>query len=121
MRLESLKYPDDIEQAANLSGGFSSGKGLADDQADPMLQSAMERPFIIVGEALRRLLAVEPEVASLITGHRQIIDFRNILVHGYDIIRDERVWDIVENRLALLVGEVVKLRERGDAEHPPDS
>jgi uncharacterized protein with HEPN domain len=121
MRLESLKYLYDIEQAANLVVGFSTDKALADYQADPLLRSGIERQFIIIGEALRRLLSLEPAVASLITGHRQIIDFRNILVHGYDIIRDERVWDIVEHHLPLLIGEVAALRKQGDEEHPPES
>ncbi len=121
MLLESLKYLYDIEQAANLVLGFSSGKSLDDYQADPMLRSAIERQFIIIGEALRRLLSVDSTVVSSITSHRQIIDFRNILVHGYDVIRNERVWDIVEHRLPLLMAEVVALRKQGDEDHPPES
>jgi uncharacterized protein with HEPN domain len=86
-----------------------------------MLRSAIERQFIIIGEAVRRLVSIEPRVGQSITGYRRIIDFRNILVHGYDVLREERVWDIVENHLAVLLDEVAALRRQGDEETRPDS
>ena len=62
-----------------------------DYSADALLRSAVERQLTIVGEALNRLKKIEPAAASSITDARQIIAFRNILVHGYDIVRDEVV------------------------------
>jgi uncharacterized protein with HEPN domain len=121
MRLESLKYLYDIEQAASLLTRFSSGKSLAEYQADALLRSGIERQFIIIGEALSRFIKLEPELGLTITGHRQIIDFRNILVHGYDVVRDDRVWDIVEHHLPVLIEEAAALKKRGDEENPPES
>jgi uncharacterized protein with HEPN domain len=40
---------------------------------------------------------------------------RNILVHGYDIVRNEVVWGILENDLSALTRDVEKLLEQGDA------
>ena len=48
--------------------------------------SGVERQLTIVGEGLNRLIKIEPAMASAITDARQIIAFRNILVHGYDIV-----------------------------------
>jgi uncharacterized protein with HEPN domain len=116
MQLESLKYLFDIEQASRLLVQFQTGKTLPDYQADALLRSGVERQFILIGEALRRLVNTEPDVAAAITAHRQIIDFRNILVHGYDVISDERVWDILQNHLPILLAEVETLRRKGDFE-----
>ena len=116
MQLEALKYLFDIEQASRLLVQFCAGKTLANYQSDALLRSGVERQFILIGEALRRLVNTEPDVAAGITAHRQIIDFRNILVHGYDVIRDERVWDILQNHLHILLAEVEALRRKGDVE-----
>lgn len=62
--------------------------------------------FTIVGEALREASRVEPELANRITGYRRIIDFRNILVHGYATVYDEGVWRIIEEHLPVLLTEV---------------
>lgn len=46
----------------------------------------MERNFEIIGEAMRRLANEDPETAAEISDHRRIIAFRNILIHGYDLV-----------------------------------
>ena len=67
--------------------------------ADTRTQAAVERKFEIIGEALNRLQQVHPELAERIPRLRQIIDFRNLLIHGYASVIPERVWDYVENHL----------------------
>lgn len=95
---------------------FLAGKTLADDESDPLLRSGVERQLTIVVEALNRLARTVPILLSSITDARQIIAFRNILVHGYDIIRNEVVWGILESDLPTLIGEVSALLRRGQAE-----
>jgi len=59
-----------------------------------MLQLAIERKFEIIGEALCRLERIEEETLSRkIPEYRKIIDFRNIIVHGCDIIDEAAMWD----------------------------
>lgn len=110
MRLEARKYVYDIDHAAELLHSFVSGKSLRDYLADQLLQSAVERPFEIIGEAIGQLAKVDLSVAEQISGFRRIIAFRNILIHGYAEVDDQLVWDIVETRLPELRLDIANLK-----------
>jgi uncharacterized protein with HEPN domain len=120
MRIEALKSLYDMQQACQLMVAFLAGKTLSDYESDPLLRSGVERQLMIVGEALNRLKRTEPSLITLITNSRQIIAFRNILIHGYDIIRNEVVWGILESDLPTLSGEISALLEQG-ADQPSSS
>ncbi len=83
-----------------------------DYQDDKMLQSAVERQFEIVGEALRQAILMDSTLEVKITAARRIIDFRNRLAHGYSEISTALVWGIVERNLPLLSQEVRELIEK---------
>ena len=61
MRLEARKYLYDVNSACGLIEEFIAGKSLEDYENDAMLQSAVERQFMIIGEALSQLLRKWPE------------------------------------------------------------
>jgi uncharacterized protein with HEPN domain len=82
MQLESKKYLFDIKQAADLLADFTRGKSFSDFQDDPMLRSAVERQFEIIGEALAQLAKADHGTVALISEHRRIIAFRNILIQA---------------------------------------
>ena len=109
MQLEARKYLFDIRQACALLAKFTAGKSLADYASDDLLRSAIERQFEISGEALNKLLKVEPSMAAAITDSKRIISFRNVLIHGYATISNEAVWTIVEKNLPVLHREVAQL------------
>jgi uncharacterized protein YutE (UPF0331/DUF86 family) len=44
-----------------------------------------------------------------IRDHRDIVSFRNILVHGYDSIDDRIAWGIIEEDLDRLLEDVTGL------------
>jgi uncharacterized protein with HEPN domain len=111
MRLEAQKYLYDILQAAGLLVQFSAGKTLEDYSRDPMLRSAVERQFEVIGEALNRLLKVAPEQAARISEYKRIIAFRNILVHGYAEVDERIVWGVLEQKLPILHKEIKELLE----------
>jgi uncharacterized protein with HEPN domain len=95
-------YLWDIEQAAGNIEIFTQGKQLSDYQRDAMLRAAVERCFERMGEALVQVQRLFPEVGSRIANTKQIIAFRNRLIHGYATVRDELVWEIVQTDLATL-------------------
>ncbi len=106
MELEVKKLIYDLDQAISLIINFTDGKRLTDYQDDVLLRSAVERQFEISGEALNRLKKVDLGILARISDYGRIIGFRNVLAHGYDIISDEIVWDIVETKLPGLRQEI---------------
>lgn len=106
MELEAKKLVHDLDQAVELIISFVTGKQLADYKGDALLRSAVERQFEIIGEALNRLRGADPDVLARISDYERIIGFRNVLEHGYDIVSDEIVWDIVEAKLPTLRLEI---------------
>jgi uncharacterized protein with HEPN domain len=114
MRLEARKYLYDIQQAAALLAQFTAGKKFADYAGDAMLRAAVERKFEIIGEALAQLVKLDPGLATRISQHRSIIDFRNILIHGYADVDDRVVWDVLETKLPALSREIDALLRYDD-------
>lgn len=103
------KYLFDVQKACKLLHEFTQGKSLDDYLADSLLRSAVERQFTIVGEALMQAEKLDAKQLTSISALRQIVGFRNILVHGYATIKHETVWDIVQNDLRLLEQQVGKI------------
>ncbi len=93
---------EDVRRAAQLIVDFTTGKSLTDYTTDAMLRAAVEREFIIIGEALSRLEKLDAMLAVQIMSYRQIIGFRNVLVHGYGAIDDQIVWRVIEQDLPIL-------------------
>ena len=102
LRDEDLKLLYDIERAAQRVLEFVSGKTREQYQADVMLRSAVERQFEIIGEATNRLSKANPVLAKQIDQYPQIISFRNQLIHGYDTISNNTVWDIIQTDIPAL-------------------
>ena len=69
----------------------------------------MERSFEIIGEAMRRLEKDDPDTAACIADYRCIIAFRNVLIHGYDVIDPAIVWSTIADDLAPLLRDVQAL------------
>ena len=96
-------------RAAGLVLEFLTAKTFEDYEHDPMLRSAVERQFQVVGEALNRLSRVDPATAEKVPDLPRIVAFRNVLVHGYATIDDSLVWDVATTRVHALVQSLERL------------
>jgi uncharacterized protein with HEPN domain len=67
----------------------------------------VERQLAIIGEALNQFKKLEPEIK--IENNKQIISFRNRLVHAYDSLDNSMIWVIISKHLTTLKIEIQKL------------
>ena len=110
MPRDVAKYLHDIRAACDLIAEFTQGRTFEDYESDAMLRSAVERQFEIAGEALRNAVELEPSLLDKVSHARDIIAFRNRLIHGYSQVSNELVWGVVERDVATLrveVGEAI--------------
>ena len=105
---KSTKYLSDILMAIELIEEF-----IVDDKdftlydQDRKTQSAVESKLAIIGEALNQFKKLEPEIE--IENDKQIISFRNRLVHAYDSLDNSMIWAIISKHLSPLKIEIQKL------------
>jgi len=109
MHPKSPKWLNDILEACDFIQKSTGSRTVADYEHDRLFRSAIERNFEIIGEALNRIQKVDPETAARIPEHSAIISFRNLLIHGYDIVGYSQVWHIVQSDVPNLRAKVVAL------------
>lgn len=99
----------DILQSINEIEDYFEGrpKIFKEFENDLRTRRAVERNLEIIGEAVNRILKMEPDLN--LSNSRKIVDARNRIIHGYDTITVEVVWGIIINHLPLLRKEVIDL------------
>lgn len=109
MRPETPKLLEDIRDAGTFILSSIDGRTLEQFEGNRLLRQAVERNFEIIGEALRRIAGSDSDIAAQIGDTRRIIDFRNLIIHGYDRIDYEVVWLIIQEKLPDLISRVEAL------------
>lgn len=112
MERDLKAYLFDIVQNADKILDFVEGIDLTTYRANDLVKSAVERRFINVGEALTRLRLLDIAAFGSIPDSIRIVAFRNVLVHGYESISDELVWEIIHGHLQLLRDTCAELLEK---------
>jgi uncharacterized protein with HEPN domain len=98
-------YLADILEAARAIQRFTAGVTLEQFKANEEKYEAVNRKLEIMGEAARRLSAetrsVFPEIPwNLVTA------MRNILIHDYDDVDLDVVWDTIQQNVPPLVARL---------------
>lgn len=102
-------YLYDICEACKQIIEFTNGLSFEQYASNDLVKAAVERKFVTIGEAMMRIKRDYPETLERISGNYRIIGFRNVLVHGYDIIDDATVWSAVEDSAPVLLRETEAL------------
>ena len=95
-------YLWDMLDAARMVEKLSSGLDFKQYSDDRRTQLAIERSLEIIGEAAHRVSDAfqnnHPEIPW-----RQIIGQRNVLIHEYGEIKQERIWKVVKENVPQLI------------------
>lgn len=113
-RRDVKMYLYDIVQACAVIVKCTEGRAMAYYLADEVAKSAVERKFEVIGEAMKNVLEAEPDLESRIPDARKAIQYRNFLIHAYDLVEHEKVWEIATTDIPKLAAAVsALLQERG--------
>lgn len=99
---ERLQHMLDYAQEAS---SMASGRSRGDLDTDRQFSLALARLLEIIGEAAAR---VQPETSSALPDvpWPQIVALRNRLIHGYDSVDHDILWNIVSQNLPSLIGRL---------------
>jgi uncharacterized protein with HEPN domain len=103
METEVAKRLFDALQAARRIRAFTGQSNFGQFAESELLRSAVERQFEIIGEALGKAAEKDPSLAEQMPDLPRIVGLRNRLIHGYDSVDDEIIWDIVQKRILPLI------------------
>lgn len=102
MQRDSRAWLWDVREAASCIEQFTDGLNADDYARTPLVYSAVERKFEIIGEALNQMAKARPDLASRIPYLPQIVAFRNQLIHGYARVDHDTVWEAIRHSLPQL-------------------
>lgn len=98
----------DMLQSAELALKYMTGMSLEDLRSNLTLQDAVLHRILLIGEASKRVSPQMREQMPMIPW-AAIAGMRNRLIHEYDRVDLDKVWETVSLSLPVLVAEIVKV------------
>ncbi len=98
----------DMFLSAKIAIDYLQNKSIDDLENNLQLQDAVIRRLLIIGEASNRISEATQKSFPAITW-RLIKGMRNRLVHEYDDIDLDSVWETVKTSLPILIVELEKM------------
>ena len=109
MKKNPRLHLDHLLESATRIQQYLEGVSLTDYLQNQLLRDAVERRFITLGEAMNRLKRDAPDLHARIRDVGPIVAFRNRVVHGYDMLTDDVVYDIAQQDLPPLIQDTQSL------------
>jgi len=108
MKRKIKKYLFDIKTSIeSINEYLGDNRNFFVYQENKLLRRGIEREIEIIGEAVNQILKRDANIK--IENARQIVDTRNLVIHGYDRVDDVIIWGIVSKHLPKLLIEVEDL------------
>jgi|SRR5687767_13369416 len=105
MKRDIKKCLFDIKTSIQSIVVYTEGQQDIDSyRKNKLVRRAVERELEIIGEAVSRILKIDPSFQ--IHNARRIIDTRNWVIHGYDNVDDMVIWGVISIHLPRLEQEV---------------
>ena len=99
----------DIVRSIDEIHEFSNGLTVEDFKlylSNKMMRRAIERDLIIIGEAMHDIVKVDRTRVMRIKNSRRVVELRNDVVHSYDELANEKIWQFIWTELPYLRKEV---------------
>lgn len=96
MKRDRETYLVDLRESCEHITSFIGNMSAAEYNENLLVKRAVEREFEIIGEILRRIRDEMPELFQKIPSASEIIGFRNVIAHGYDVVSDNTVYEIAK-------------------------
>ena len=99
----------DIVRSIDEINEFSDGLTSVDFKlylSNKMMRRAIERDLIIIGEAMHDIVKVDHTRVMRIKNSRRVVELRNDVVHSYDDLANEKIWQFIWTELPYLRKEV---------------
>ena len=99
----------DIVRSIDEINEFSAGLTSEDFKlylSNKMMRRAIERDLIIIGEAMHDIVKVDHTRVMRIKNSRRVVELRNDVVHSYDDLANEKIWQFIWTELPYLRKEV---------------
>ena len=110
MTERAKKYLYDILYSIELINEFLGGLDFLGYEKDLKTKSAVERQLGIIGEAVNKFS--KENMGYELKNAKEIINFRNRIIHAYDSIDDTIIWAIKTNHLPELKTEIESLMRK---------
>jgi uncharacterized protein with HEPN domain len=101
-------YLVDILESAKIALDYVFDKTWDEFYEDMQVQDAVVRRVEIIGEAARRISQEIRDKYPQIPW-REMTSMRNLVIHEYDVVDINQVWDTVQNKLPSLIEELSKI------------
>ena len=105
--IDRLRHIDECIEHIN---DYLKGKSFEDMKADIMCFHAVVYNIMIIGEAAN-LLTIEFRKNHSEVPWRDIVDMRNVLVHGYITTNAVLIWETYTNDLPILKSQITQYIE----------
>lgn len=101
-------YLLDILESAKIAVGYLKGITLKEFEEDLRTQDAIIRRIEIIGEASSKVTE-ETQIKYKDVSWKSMKGMRNFLIHEYNYIDLEIIWETVKNNLPSLINELEKI------------
>ncbi len=110
MNREFLDFIEDILDEMDHAEQFLAGVGYDEFIADRKINYAVVRTLEIIGEATKRLpMSLRDNYPDI--PWKGMAGMRDRIIHGYDIVNLQAVWDVVKDDIPHLRPQVRKILE----------
>ena len=114
MNPRSLKRLEDAGDACTRIQSFLKGISLETFVNSELLRSAVERQLEIIGEALGIATKEDDSILEIVPDIPRIVGLRNRLIHGYDSVDPELIWDVVKTKIPPLTLQLAIARAKAN-------